>query len=262
MSGEQARWFALARHAEEPFGQYPLWIPEAEYALCRWGQRAADATIFQSLIAAASIETWPVSPSERAHWTEIKKKHGRYCLAARPRYPMSTLLPDLDRVLAACVVSLQDQGLSWITANRILKRRLDAHVSAGLLAVLVALGALIPPDHWQLRHRPGPRLQDMISALGSAMRESSLLTWTSPLGIRLSNGIGALEKKFSRGWLSQPTVTDLITAVSGGAAEPLPVEDDADESAASFEELLREARSSFPKFESYQAALSSLKDHV
>src|SRR5262245_11374060 len=68
-----------------------------------------------------------------------------------------------------CVVGLQDDGLSWITANRVLKRRLDAHVSAGLLALMVALEALVPPDHWQLRHRAGPQLRKIISALSKAL---------------------------------------------------------------------------------------------
>jgi hypothetical protein len=71
LAEEQVRYLAEARYAEEPFGRFPLWIPEAEYALCRWAQGNSNPLLFQSLLAVASIELWPVSSKEREHWSAL-----------------------------------------------------------------------------------------------------------------------------------------------------------------------------------------------
>ena len=262
LTEEQARWFAMARHAGEPLGRYPLWIPEAEYALCRWAQSAAEAVTFQSLIAVAAIDTWPIPFSERAHWAEIKKKQGRYSLGGQPRYPISRLLPDLDRLLAACAIALQDDGLSWITANRILKRRLDAHVSAGLLALMVALEVLVAPQHWQLRHQPGPRIREMISLLDSALRASGVVPWRSQTGERLHKELLSIQSSSPLGWVSRHAVNELVSATSPGEALPLPIEDEMDESASTFEELLREAHNAEEADRAVQTLQSVLTSEV
>jgi hypothetical protein len=87
LAEEQVRYLAEARYAGEPFGRYPMWTPEAEYALCRWAQTNSNPLLFQSLLAVASIDLWPVSPDERQHWSGLQRTHGRYCLVVAQRYP-------------------------------------------------------------------------------------------------------------------------------------------------------------------------------
>ena len=170
---------------------------------------------------------------------------------------VSLIIPDLDRLLAACVVALQDEGLSWITANRVLKRRLDAHVSAGLLALMVALEAVVAPDHWQLRHRAGPRLREIISGLGKALSQTGTLSWASPAGEQLRQQLLSAQCSSASGWVNKHSISELMGAASKGSALQLPVEDDVDESASTFEELLREARD-IEKTERTQQALLSI----
>src|SRR5262249_55125439 len=91
LAEEQVRYLAEARYAGEPFGGFPMWIPEAEYALCRWAQTNGNPLLFQSLLSVASIDLWPVSLEEREHWSALKRTHSRYSLAAAPRYPIRQL---------------------------------------------------------------------------------------------------------------------------------------------------------------------------
>jgi Sigma-70, region 4 len=213
LNEEQARWFAMARQAGEPFGRYSMWTPEVEYALCRWSQNFADQIVFQSLLAVASIGQWPVSKREREHWTQLKQKNGEYGLARAPRYPFRQLCPTLDRVLAACLIALDDKGLSWITANRVLKLRVDAHVSAGLLALLVSLDALEPAPHWQSHHKPGNRLNDLVELLSAHLHKTGILDWTSTVAAHLIRDLKASQCRAPLGWVDNHVIADLIAGV-------------------------------------------------
>jgi RNA polymerase sigma factor (sigma-70 family) len=249
LTDEHARWFAMARHAGEPFGTYPLWIPGAEYALCRWARTTADPLVFQSLLSAADPSGWPVANEEKDHWRSIKASHARYNLAASPRYPISQLLPSLDRLLAACLIARRDGGLSWMTANRILKRRIDAHVSAGLLALMIAAGLLEAPDHWQGRHKAAPALDKAIVLLAAARHQNPELSWNSSMGETVR---GWLRDGQPVGWLTQDLRTELMQAASVGSTDIQAGDDEADESAATFDVLLKEAAELDEKERTYE----------
>lgn len=240
LAEDQVRYLAEARYAEEPFGRFPLWIPEAEYALCRWAQSSCDPLAFQSLLAVASIDHWPVSSEEREHWSALKKKHGRYAMTSAPRYPIEQLWPPLDRVLAACVVACGSGGLSWIAANRVLKRRLDAHVAPGILALMVAIGALDAPPQWQMFHKAGDRLTDIVRTLSSHLHRDGVLDWESPAGTYVLEMLGAARSAPKSGWVDQTVVDQLIATAGHRADIALPSASEADESASSLDELLRE----------------------
>jgi hypothetical protein len=240
LAEEQVRYLAEARYAGEPFGRYPLWIPEAEYALCRWARANCNPLIFQSLLAVASVDLWPVSPDERQHWSALQLTHGRYCLATPARYPISELWPPLDRVLAACIVARQHDGLSWIVANRVLKRRLDAHVSPGLLALMVSLGALQAPSQWQMFHKAGVKLTSIIQRLSLPLHEHGILDWTSNVADELIQELLSARQVTESGWVDAHVVEDLIAAAGRRAATSLPTAGEVDESSSSLEDLLRE----------------------
>ena len=56
---DQLRLYALARRAGEPWGSYPLWLPESEYLWCVWAQEHADPELFQSLLSIVQLDAWP-----------------------------------------------------------------------------------------------------------------------------------------------------------------------------------------------------------
>jgi hypothetical protein len=192
------------------------------------------------LLAVSSIDLWPVSSNERHHWSALKRTHSRYSLAVPPRYPIRQLWPPLDRLLAACIVARQNHGLSWIAANRVLKRRLDAHVSPGLLALMVALGALQAPAQWQMFHKAGPRLTEVIQNLSRSLHEQGALDWNSRAADELIQELTAARHGPASGWVDADVIEDLIAAAGHRAAASLPTAGEADESTSSFEDLLRE----------------------
>ena len=214
LNEEQAKWLAIARFAGEPFGLYPMWVPEAECAPCRWSQGHSDPAVFQSLLAVASIEMWPVSPQEREHWSELKRTQSRYCLTVPARYPVRQLWPPLDRLLAACIVAVHEDGLSWIGANRILKLRLDAHVSPGLLALMVSLGALQAPAQWQMFHPAGPNLEALIERLSKHLHASGVLDWNTPVGQDVIADLMGARDNPRAGWVEASVVEELIAAAT------------------------------------------------
>ena len=221
-----------------------MWIPEAEYALCRWAQANCNPLIFQSLLAVTSIDLWPVSPDERQHWSALQRTHSRYCLAVPPRYPIRQLWPPLDRVLAACIIARQNNGLSWIAANRVLKRRLDAHVAPGLLALMVSLGALYAPPQWQMFHKAGPSLTTIIQSLSNCLHQQGALDWNSSVAEELIQKLAAARHTVKSGWVDADVVEDLIAAAGHRAVASLPTAGEADKSTSSFEDLLREVAES------------------
>jgi hypothetical protein len=226
-----------------------------------WAQTNSNPLLFQSLLAVASIDLWPVSPDERRHWFALQRTHGRYGLAVPPRYPIRQLWPPLDRVLAACIVARQNSGLSWIAANRVLKRRLDAHVSPGLLALMVSLGALGAPSQWQMFHRVGHRLADIIESLSRCLHERGALDWGSSVAEELIEELAAARHARKSGWVDADVVEDLIAAAGNRAIASLPTAGEADESTSSFDELLREVAESREAEAAHQTMRAVLGGH-
>lgn len=237
LAEEQVRYLAESRYAGEPFGRFPMWTPETEYALCRWAQGHAHPLLFQSLLFIASIDLWSVSADERAHWSNLRHAHGRYCLSVPPRYPIRQLWPPLDRLLAACTLARQNDGLSWITANRVLKRRLDAHVSPGLLALMVSLGALHAPSQWQMFHKSGPQLAQIVDFLSARLHQTGELNWDCEAGNELLEPLGAAKPA---GWVDGNVIREIIAAAEERSDLSLRDISEMDESTSSLEDLLRE----------------------
>lgn len=185
---QQARVFAMARRASEPWGSFPLWVPEAEYRLCRWAIREASAEVRRSLLATATVDVWPIEPSERAEWRAICARDGRYDLVGTIRPAVFTTRPELDRILAA-LIDLETTGrTSWMTLNRVDGRQVSSRFGCGLLAVLVLTGAVLTPDQsqesaWQLAHGISRReTVELRSILSAELHATGRLEWTSMAG--------------------------------------------------------------------------------
>ena len=140
------------------------------------------------------------------------------------------------------MLASRDGGLSWITANRVLKRRLDAHSAAGLLAVLVLSGALEPPTDWQLRHQNGGRLGSIMDGLSAQLHSAGELDWSTPAGRELINELKVDARKNLRGWMTLDFANDLLAGVDEGVPSELATVADADEPISSLEALLAERR--------------------
>lgn len=196
LDAQQARMFAMARRAREPWGTFPLWSPEAEYRLCRWALREASGEVARSLLATASVELWPVEDDRKAEWRARVRDDGRYDLLATVRPGVFSVRPELDRVLAA-LVDLRSTGrTSWMTLNRVDGRHVASQLGCSLLATLTLCGAVHPVDEaaesgWQLEHVAAyARVDELKAALEAELHSSGRLNWTSDVGRLVASRIG------------------------------------------------------------------------
>lgn len=225
---DQARYYALGRRAGEPWGTFPLWSPAAEAAFCSWARHNADASILQSLLSVATFDAWPVDEATKQAWKDFAKKcNARFLLHFQPREGVGYTLPKLDRLLAACLEARSSGQLNWMVGNRILKRPVYSHMSAGLMALMCSLDALkIDQDgHWQLPHSCGPNLDHLILLLSGELHDHGTLDWSSPLGARILNQAGDAIGRWS-GWVDRQLLAAMLSSqLHAGGSGPTEVSD-------------------------------------
>lgn len=228
LNADQARYYALARKAGEPWGTFPLWSPAAEAALCSWALENADSSILQSLVSVATFDAWPVDEATKQAWKDFaKKRNARFLLHFQPRDGVGYALPKLDRLLAACLEARSSGLFNWMVGNRILKRPVYSHMSAGLMALMCSLDALkIDPDsHWQLPHSCGPNLEHLILLLSGELHDNGALDWASPLGTRILKMAGDAIGRWS-GWVDRQLLATMLASVSDAAGSQTSAIDD------------------------------------
>jgi len=222
----QVRTYAMARRAGEPWGAYRLWRPDVEYLWSVWARKHADTDLLESLLSVIDVDAWP-EVDDREEWRTLAAARGRYSLQRPPREEAFGL-PELEYVLAACKLIKSRGALSWISANRVLFRRPADHTSAGLLAILVALGALKQgaPD-WQAPHIQGDGLEPLLEELEAERTSHGVMSWSTELGQRLASE--ARSACLSSGWVTREDVLTLLGPgpVGNGTAQAIaePVEE-------------------------------------
>ena len=219
----QVRTYAMARRAGEPWGAYRLWRPDVEYLWCVWARKHADTELLESLLSIVEVDAWP-EEGDREEWRALAATRGRYSLQRAPREEAFGL-PELEHVLAACKLIESRGALSWVSANRVIFRRPADHTSAGLMAVLVALGALKEgaPD-WQAPHVQGGGLEPLREELEAARVSHGVVSWNTELGQRLASR--ARSASLSSGWVTHEDLQFLfgpepIEGATQASVEPL-----------------------------------------
>jgi hypothetical protein len=204
---DQVRVYALARRAGEAWGSYSLWSPVTEYLWCLWARRHGKTALLESLLSIAQIDEWP-DVKDKAIWRE-RAENRHFRLSFDPN-PESIKLPTLDRILAACLFLRSKEQIGWISANRLLFRRVSDHNAAGLLAVLISLGAVTPGiADWQLPHLAGPRLSELLRRVEDEQVRRGELTWTSEFGQALrAEALAAIVD--TQGWVSRSTLLKMF----------------------------------------------------
>lgn len=225
LNDTQARLFAMARRGGEPWGAFPLWSPEAEYRLCRWAVREGPLDIRRSLLASATVEVWPIEAAERSEWRSLCARDGRYDLVATIRQNVFASRPELDRLLAALLDLEQCGRTSWMALNRVDGRQVGSQLGCGLLAVLLLIGAVTPPNQeadsaWQLPHsvNSGPAAE-IRSALAVELHETGSLNWTSKVGQMVADLLLA-NKDRAPSWLPFNRFSTLFRTIEAELAAP------------------------------------------
>lgn len=187
----QARIYARARHAGEPWSTFPLWTPAAEYRLCCWAKHSGSRETISSLLSIASIDHWPVSDDEKSKWHYLVHQHAGFQLSEPINIKAAFIKPEIDRLYAGLVLALEYGSLNWIAANRISGKRIDAHSGTGLVALLVQLGTLAMPNDvndeylWDIPYYITPYAKILCTIIGEALHEEENVNWETGLGTKL-----------------------------------------------------------------------------
>lgn len=210
----QARFYALARYAGEPRRIFPLWSAAAEYALCLWARHSGGPGTFPSLLAVATIDEWPIGEAERQEWRRLQAQDGRFELGSSLRHGSAYERPTLDRAFAACRYAAAHGAFNWVAANRLTGRKIDSHGGAGLMALLIRLGALEETEkegfRWQRPHRATEAAALLASELEGAFARNSLPDWDSTIGVQLvTRALGSTERADS--WVDESAVAAMLS---------------------------------------------------
>lgn len=213
LTESQARIYAYARKAGEPWGLFPLWVPAAEYRLCDWARVNGSAAVYHSLLSIAKIDEWPVSGASKTKWIRRSARLGQFELVY-PKTITSEGRPDLDRLLAASLVADTHGSIGWLQINRIMGRRLDAGGEQALLALMIALGAVTAPGSLPDGARLEPHVKTRNAAkiagrISSELVRSGKVGWNSSLGRELAREAVSSDPA-KLGWASADTLARLF----------------------------------------------------
>jgi hypothetical protein len=212
----QARLYCVARFAGEPWGIFPFWTPKTEYRFCSWARHSGGPGTLNSLLAIAEISSWPSVALDKEQWLHLKRRIGRFEFGGTLRMTAAYERPDLDRVLAACIYAESVGSLNWIAANRICAQKIDAHSGAGMVALLVQLGALTEPElgdfAWQRRHQATPMIRDIVAPLTKELSTNGHLDWESATGKKLGEKVAATTAR-PGSWIDAQEVAGMFDGV-------------------------------------------------
>lgn len=197
LNDHQARFFALARRAGEPWGRFPLWSPAAEMRLCRWARVNAEPAVFRSLLAVSSPSDWPCDSNDEAAWLDLRTRYGRYDLQRAA--PQRLVRPALDRLFAIAVELRAGGSIGFMSINRSLGVRLDSQTAAGVIRTLLdsdMAAAAVAGGDWQQPHVAGRRLIEWTTELARERHAHGALDWAKGVGLALADTLGAVDDRF------------------------------------------------------------------
>jgi len=185
LNEKQAKYFAMARYANESYAIYPFWSSETEYYLCKWAKNNATKMTYASLLSIAGLSKWPIGYEEREYWSNQIEQYAKYELSEEG-YKNNVSLNFSIADLAPSLISAKLVGLSWLTANRALRTIFNSYKGISLVAFLHNLGAVdaIKSDRAfaEKRYDITDYGRDLLSQILNAIYCGDKLSWSGTLG--------------------------------------------------------------------------------
>ncbi len=207
--------YCHARWADEPVARlYPMWTPKTEYRWAVWAKNEGMEELLHSLLAVADVEQWPVSEAGMASWRSLKERKGEFRLQDRITVPLTETIPDLRDVAAVALFARARGNVSWMSANRVRGARIDDRHVHSNLGLLVGMGVLVAPSHWQGRHDYVPESNHLVDLLIEELEMSPSGRWTQNAVETLSTNTQANKEL---GWVDDTdlwVLIDEITSIS------------------------------------------------
>jgi hypothetical protein len=199
--------YVLARQAGEPLGAYPLWTPAMEADWCEWAQ-AREKSLLGSLLSVVEPSAWPAD-SYKDIWLWKKECLGYYQFEKKPRYPL--IGAPVGDVLAMVKCALWRGAANWVLANRVTGQRILNRDAASLMALLIGVGAVLPPAHWQKPHEVAPAVARGIDAmLSEELHRKGSLSWDGEAGSALLEQIAKTIDRGETGWVAVGEMRKLL----------------------------------------------------
>jgi hypothetical protein len=203
--------YTMARYAGEEFYSYPLWTPSMEYLMCDWVQRNANQELRESLYYIATPDEWPINDKLIRPWkNKIEEEAESYYFLREPKY-IDSNLPDIRSLYALMKYAVDTGSLSWISANRVLSRRIDDYHTAIEMAMLVCFGVIDPSyNNWQKRHNTKPDAEDICRQLSSLLPYEQDSSWEGKAGEFLLDIFTLNITTQDMGWVSVTEINKLF----------------------------------------------------
>ncbi len=216
LTKEDCERYVEARHARAEMTPFPMWNPDMEFRWCRWAKEHAPENIVQSLLSVIEPDQWSCSVPVREQWKHRQRTNGRYRLARPPRKSLAQLPVFADELLAATGAVVGRGGTSWMDLNVLHGRTIDSHRSAPFLALLVALGAVESPQHWQEHHTSTPAALRIFRQLCELWIESRKDMCNPLLDFVRAEAERYLRRDHVLNWASRAELQSLISVLGKG----------------------------------------------
>ena len=109
--------------------------------------------------------------------------------------------------------------MNWVRVNRTAGYYLFDQHAVTHLAILIALGALKPIDHWQQPHQIGQTAYALSKELLDAMQKNTMMDWDTKIGLKLRNRISRVSAEQNMGWVTLNDLALLIKKINGESVE-------------------------------------------
>jgi hypothetical protein len=101
-----------------------------------------------------------------------------------------------------------------MVGNRILNKVADSPASAGLIVLMITLGALRvdPTGNWQMPHECGPKLQELTESLSIELHNYGDLCWSSEIGRKLLGDVDVVSTA-TENWIDSHLLSAMLSSV-------------------------------------------------
>jgi hypothetical protein len=206
---------------------YPLWTSAMEKRWCYWAEKnainPAKRRLFKSLLYVAEPRHWPGTEDEIKTWQRLKDWTGYYCLEHECKHQLWHKKPPLRDLLALTICTCRTGSMNWIRVNRTAGYYAFDQNSITHLALLIALGVVLPTDHWQKPHEIAPDANVFRDKMLEAIQENGSISWDSGIGLDLRHQLHQIKDNQDLGWVAPQDLAILLKKLDGEQADSIDI---------------------------------------
>ena len=206
--------FIMARYAGEEFCSFPLWNSSMEYKWYLWIEKHQNIELTESFYFIATPDEWPISKEKLIDIKyKINDQLRAYCFLREPIYYESNL-PDIRNIYSLIRYIKENKSINWISANRVLGRKINNYHTFIDIAFLVCFGIIEPAENWQKNHYAIQDEEGIEEKLSFFLHCGQGDSWKSPTGDFLIDLFTLNVNSSDMGWVDTSALNKLFHASS------------------------------------------------